>query len=167
MQVAIFYINIGFKLDGIKMFKDLSLTYGGGIGYSAFGSCCKIYYSEDGFEAVVIRDVCETESSEDVEIIAYDEAKELINKKYGDIIFDGEVEVNGMELIYIPIPQNDLGDYSNRFETRPAYVFYCTVTEEFYGEMRTDNKITYFDAVTGNEIATQTIGNYITGNYIG
>lgn len=156
-----YFIDIGFKTDGIKMFKDLSLTYGGSAEYSTFGSRCQIYYSKDGFEVVLISDVCETESSEDVEIIAYDEAKELINKKYNDIIFDDEVEVNGMELIYITIPQEDLGDYKNKFETRPAYVFYCTVTEEFYDEMLTRNKITYFDAVTGNEIATQTIGNYI------
>ena len=156
-----YYIDIGFKTDGIKVLKDLSLTYGGSAENTIPGSCCKIYYSEDGFEVVVIYNVCETESSEDAEIIAPDEAKELINKKYGDIIFDGEVEVNGMELIYLPIPQNDLGDYSNRFEARPAYAFYCTVTEEFYGEMRTENEITYFDAVTGNEIATGTIGDYI------
>ena len=158
-----YYISLGFKLDNINVLKDMSIRYGGNMSNSIIGSRCKFSYSEDGLEGVWISHVCETETSEDVEIIAPDKAKELINKKYSDIIFDGEVEVNGVELVYLPISQNDLDNYNNNFETRPAYVFYCTVTDEFYGEMRTQNKITYFDAVTGNEVATLTI----SGDFIG
>ena len=151
-----YFISFGFKLDDIKIFAGGNLTYGGDAFYSILGSRCKICYSEDGFESIMISNVCETDTYEDVEIIAPDKAKELINKKYSDIIFDGEVKVNSIELIYLPIPHNDLGDFHNKFETRPSYAFYCTVTEEFYGEMISKDTVTYFDAVTGNELATQT-----------
>ena len=78
-------------------------------------------------------------------------------KKYDDIIFDGEVEVRNIELVYMPIPQNDLGEIADRFETRPFYAFYCTITEERGGKTVSEKIISYFDAVTGDEFATEQI----------
>lgn len=146
-----YYIDIAFKIDGFEMYAGINgLPYAGSY---VLGSSCKICCSKDGIEAVEIYNVCETETSEDVEIIAPDKAQELIIKKYNDIVFDGEIEVNSIELIYMPIPQNDLGDYNNRFEVCPFYAFYYTLTEGNSGEKSSD-AVTYFNAETGKELAT-------------
>lgn len=156
-----YYIDLRFKNDGIKMYTGNGLVYGESSGYRVFGSSCEIVYSKDGFELVSIYNVYETQTSEDVEIIAPEQAQELISKKYNDIIFNGEFEVSGIELIYIPIPQEDLGDYANKFETRPFYAFYYTLTEKNNGETTSGNVITYFDAITGDELATERIATGI------
>lgn len=91
-------------------------------------------------------------------IIEYDTAKEWIDKKYSEIIFDGEVKVNDIELVYIPVPLNDLENINKNFETRLFYAFYCTITENYDGEIISNDIITYFDAVTGNEFATESVG---------
>lgn len=152
-----YYIDLRFKIDNIKMYTGNGLQYGGDANYQILGSSCTVCYSKDGFELISIYNVCETESSEDTDIISPNEAQKLITHKYNDIIFNGEIEVNSMELIYMAIPQNDLNVYFSNFETRPFYVFYYTLTEECYGETISSNVITYFDAVTGNELATERI----------
>ena len=156
-----YYIDLRFKIDGIKMYTGNGLVYGESSGYRVFGSSCQIVYSKDGFECISIYNVCETETSEEVEIIAPEKAQELVNKKYNDIIFNGEIEVYNIELIYMPIPQENLGDYANRFETRPFYAFYYTLTEKNNGETTSGNVITYFDAITGDELATERIATGI------
>lgn len=152
-----YYIDLRFKIDDIKMYTGNGLVYGGDANYQILGSSCTICYSKDGFELFSIFNVCETVSAEDVEIISPNEARELITKKYDDIIFNGKLEVNTIELIYIPIPQNDLNVYFSKYETRPFYVFYYSLTEEQNGETISENAITYFDAITGDELATQRI----------
>ena len=112
-------------------------------------SSCKIYISKDGIEYFFVSNITETETYEVVNIIEYDTAKEWIDKKYSEIIFDGEVKVNDIELVYIPVPLNDLEN---------IYAFYCTITENYDGEIISNDIITYFDAVTGNEFATESVG---------
>lgn len=59
-----------------------------------------------------------------------------------------------MKLFYLPIPQNKLGEYSQNFELRPYYGFYGKQTEEFEGKTYSYAFATYFDAVTGEELAS-------------
>ena len=152
-----YYIDLRFKIDNIKMYTGNGLQYGGDANYQILGSSCTICYSKDGLELFSIYNVYETDASEDTDVISPSEAQGLITHKYSDIIFNGEIEVNNMELIYMAIPQNNLNDYFSNFETRPFYAFYYTLTEEYYGETISSNMITYFDAVTGNEFATERI----------
>lgn len=152
-----YYIDIRFKIDEIPIYPERMLSRGE-IGNMVPSASCVICYSKDGIEHISIENVPITESSEEVGIIKYEEARKLISKKYGEIIFDGEYEVSDMKLVYIPIPQNDLGYYHRSFETRPFWAFRCKVTEERNGKPHTTDNITYFDAVTGEEFGTEQLG---------
>lgn len=152
-----YYIEIRFKINEIPIYPERML-FRGGVGNIVNSASCQICYSKDGIENISIGNVPITESSEEVEIIKYEEARKLISKKYGEIIFDGEYEVSDMKLVYIPIPQNDLGYYHRSFETRPFWAFRCKVTEERNGKPHTTDNITYFDAVTGEEFGTEQSG---------
>lgn len=148
-----YYIDIRFKIDEIPVYPEGTLYRG--EGYSVSPSSCQICFSKDGIEYISISNVHVTKSSEEVKLMEFDEARELISKKYNEIIFEGEVEVNDMELVYIPIPQNGLDDYGQIYETYPFYAFRCKITEVYNGENLVTNNITYFDAVTGKEFATE------------
>ena len=153
-----YYIDIRFKIDEIPIYPEGVLYRG--VGNTISSGLCQICYSKDGIEYISIGNVFVTESSEYVEIMEQDKARELIAKKYNEIIFEGEVEVNDMKLVYIPIPQNEPGDYGNKFETRPFYAFYCKITEKIDGENLVTNNITYFDAVSGEEFAAEKLSSY-------
>jgi len=148
-----YYIDIRFKIDGIPIFPESILETG--VWNAIHPASCKICYSKDGIESISIGYIPITGSSEEVEIMKYDEARQLISKKYNDIIFNGKVEVSEMKLVYIAIPQNEPGIYNESFETRPYWAFRCTLTEERDGKPHTTNCITYFDAVTGAELGTE------------
>ena len=151
-----YYIELRPEFDKIHTYSGYTVCYGNGD-YFVVPASCVMCYSEDGIESFSVNNIAETQTSEDVVIIPFDKAKELILKKYDDIIFDGEVEVNNIELVYMPIPQNNLGQIADKFETRPFYAFYCTITEERDGKTISENITTYFDAVTGDEFATEQI----------
>ncbi len=150
-----YYIDIRFKIDEIPIYPERTLYYGSEIGQSVHTASCVICYSKDGIEYISIGNIPITGSSEEVGIIEYEEARELISKKYSDIVFNGEVEVSDMKLVYLAIPQNTPGVYNKSFETRPFWAFRCKVTEERDGEPRTADSIIYFDAVTGAEFGTE------------
>lgn len=151
-----YYIELRPEYDKIHTYSGYAVHHGIRDCFVVPASC-EMCYSEDGIESFSVSNIAETQTFEEVEIIPFDKAKELILKKYDDIIFDGEVEVRNIELVYMPIPQNDLGEIASRFETRPFYAFYCTLTEERGGKTVSENATIYFDAVTGNEFATEQI----------
>lgn len=151
-----YYIELRPEFEKIHTYSGYAVHHGIRDCFVVPASC-EMCYSEDGIESFSVSNIAETQTFEEVEIIPFDKAKELILKKYDDIIFDGEVEVKNIELVYMPIPQNDLGEIASRFETRPFYAFYCTLTEERGGKTISENATIYFDAVTGNEFATEQI----------
>ncbi len=150
-----YYLDIRFKINEIPIYPELTLYYGNEIGQSVHTASCVICYSKDGIEHISIGNIPITGSSEEVGIIEYEKARELISKKYSDIVFNGEVEVSDMKLVYLAIPQNTPGVYNKSFETRPFWAFRCKVTEERGGAPHTTNSIIYFDAVTGAEFGTE------------
>lgn len=149
-----YYIELRPKFDNIPTYSGSTVYYGNGD-YVVVPSSCEICYSADGIESFSVSNIAETKASQDVEIIPIDKAKELILKKYDEIIFDGDVEVKKIELVYMPIPQNDLENYGKDFETSPFYAFYCTLTEKRDGKTISENITTYYDAVTGKEFAAE------------
>lgn len=151
-----YYIELRPKFDNIPTYSGYAVHHGEHDRFVVPASC-EMCYSADGIESFSVSNIAETQTFEEVEIIPFDKAKELILKKYDDIIFDGEVEVKNIELVYMPIPQNDLGEIASRFEARPFYAFYCTITEERGGKTISENITTYFDAITGDEFATEQI----------
>lgn len=151
-----YYIELRPEFDKIPTYSGYTVCYGNGD-YFVVPASCVMCYSADGIESFSVSNIAETQTFEEVEIIPFDKAKELILKKYDDIIFDGEVAVKNIELVYMPIPQNNLGQIADRFETRPFYAFYCTITEERDGKTISENITTYFDAITGDEFATEQI----------
>lgn len=151
-----YVIDIKFKLSDVKIYTGNTFHYGE-YGYRVFGVNCQMIYSKDGLERISIFNVYETESYEDAEIISPTKARELLDKKYNEIIFNGDFNINSTELIYMPIPQENLGDYANRFETRPFYAVHYILTEYDNGEAVSSNVTTYFDAVTGTELTTERV----------
>ena len=151
-----YYIELRPEFDKIPTYSGSTVCYGNGD-YFVVPASCEICYSADGIESFSVSNIAETQTFEEVEIIPFDKAKELILKKYDDIIFDGEVAVNNIELVYMAIPQNNLGQIADKFEARPLYAFYCTITEERGGKTISENITTYFDAITGDEFATEQI----------
>lgn len=153
----IYHITFRRNFDGIPIYSGGMLAYGSDD-KMVLPCVCEMYISKDGIEYFFVLNITETETYEEVNIIEYDTAKEWIDKKYGEIIFDGEVKVNNIELVYLPVPQNDLEAVNKKFETRPFYAFYCTLTENDDREMIDKEMVTYFDAATGEEFATEYIG---------
>lgn len=151
-----YYIELRPQFDEIPTYSGYAVHHGEHDRFVVPASC-EICFSADGIESFSVSNIAKTQTFEEVEIIPFDKAKELILKKYDSIIFDGEVAVNSVELVYMAIPQNDLGEIASRFETRPFYAFHCTITEERGGKTISENITTYFDAVTGDEFATEQI----------
>lgn len=151
-----YYIELRPQFDEIPTYSGYAVHHGEHDRFVVPASC-EICFSADGIESFSVSNIAKTQTFEEVEIIPFDKAKELILKKYDSIIFDGEVAVNSVELVYMAIPQNDLGEIASRFETRPFYAFHCTITEERGGKTVSENITTYFDAVTGDEFATEQI----------
>lgn len=151
-----YYIEIRPKFEDIPTYSGSSIYYG--IDDYVVSPCsCRMCYSEDGIEYFSVSDFAETKSFKEVEIIRYEAAKTFLADKYNSIIFDGKTDILDIKLVYIPIPQNDLGNCAKDFETRPFYAFYYTITEEYDGEKNIQNVITYFDAVTGKELGTESV----------
>ena len=156
-----YYLNLGFYIDGNPYYSGGGFFYGHDDFTSSIMSYrADIIYTEDGIEKITLGNITETDISgaQEVDIISPDEAKALIQQKYDSIIFDGEIDIYDMQFVYLPIPQNNLGEIRLNFEARPYYAFYCWRTENYNGEQITYyNDIIYFDAVTGKEFATERI----------
>lgn len=153
-----YYIQMKYKVDDIPIFPEGVLDIGAsGAGRGVSGTISFLVYTASGLEYIEISPAYETDLSDvqQAELIPADEARGLIQKKYDELITDSVPEVYDMKLMYLPIPQNDLGEYSTRFELRPYYVFYAKETREFDGETFDYTVVTYFDAVTGIELASQ------------
>ncbi len=158
-----YYLDMRFKVDNIPLFMGGSLTIGDPLtGIRVQTSFFSLIYGKNGIERILISPAYETdrENAEEVELIPNHQAWELIQKKYDDIITAYPPELLDMKLFYLPIPQNNLGEYVQNFELRPCYGIFGTQTEEFEGETSTYNFATYFDAVTGDELATATTKGY-------
>lgn len=155
-----YYISLGFIIDGNPYYSGEGFYYGQDESAVIMSYIADIVYTEKGIESITLSNVNETDTSgaQEVDIISPDEAKALIQQKYDSIIFDGEIDIYDMQFVYLPIPQNDLGEYHSNFEVRPFYAFYCRLTENYNGDTITTSQITYFDAVTGKEFASERIG---------
>lgn len=151
-----YYFEMRFYLDDIPLFWGGMFDYGMDIGYSLIGPRGEVVCTEKGIEYLDLWDLTYTDTSagepEEAELIGGDKARELILQKYNDIFFEYEVEVCDMELIYLPMPQNDLNVYYESFETRPFYMFYCKRTDVWEGKTYTEDFAEYFDAVTGKNL---------------
>ncbi len=152
-----YYLDMRFKMDDIPLFMGGVLDIGGfGSGRGVQTSFFSLVYGKNGIESISISPAYETarENAQEVELIPADQAWGLIQKKYDEIITANPPKILDMKLFYLPIPQNKLGEYGQNFELRPYYGFYGTHTEEFEGETHSRAFATYFDAVTGEELAS-------------
>ena len=154
-----YYISLGFNIDGNPYYSGGGFYYGQEESSLIMGYIADFVYTENGIENIVLVNINETDmlSAQEADVISPDEAKVLIQQKYDSIIFDGEIDIYDMQFVYLPIPQNDLGEYHLNFEARPFYAFYCKLTENYNGEQITSNEISYFDAVTGKEFGSEPI----------
>lgn len=155
-----YYISLGFYIDGNPYYSGKTFGYSNDLSVEILGYTADIVYTEDGIEDIMLVNIYETDISgaQEADVISPDEAKALIRQKYDGIILDGETDIYDMQFVYLPIPQNVLGEVFLNFEARPHYAFFCWRTENHNGEQTTYNEIIYFDAVTGKEFATETIG---------
>ncbi len=154
-----YYIRLGFNIDGNPYYSGNGFYYGSNESYLIMGYMADVVYTENGIECVTFINVNETDTSnaEEVDIISPEDAKKLLQQKFDSIILDGNIEVYDMKFVYLPIPQNDLGEFFINFEARPFYAFYYRQTESYDGEPITSSQISYFDAVTGKEFGTELI----------
>lgn len=154
-----YHIEIRYKVDDIPIFYGGFLNIDGTrLGRSVSGTISSVIYTERGIEDIVISPAYETDFSDytEAELLPAEQARGLLQKKYEDIISDSVPKVDDMKLMYLPIPQNNLGEYGTSYELRPYYVLYSTETEVYEGETFVYRVETYFDAVTGDELASQT-----------
>ena len=156
-----YYIKLKFKIDEIPIYSGFIFTYGADRRYSIYAPECYLIYTKNGIEYIVLYYLYANDTSEgtpiDTELIGTDEALNILMQKYNSIIFNGEIEVYDMNLIYLPIPQNDLDEYFENFETRPFYAFSCRQTEIFEGERVSSEFVAYIDAITGRDLGTESI----------
>lgn len=154
-----YYFNIKYKAEDIPIFPGGLLSGGDFMssGPTITGTISYLVYGRNGIEYIMISPAYKTDASTgytEAELIPADQARGLIQKKYDDLVTDNQIEVLDMKLFYLPIPQNDLGEHGKNFELRPHYGFYTTETETYDGETHTVNKVTYFDAVAGDELTS-------------
>ncbi|MCI7759730.1 MAG: hypothetical protein MSH49_06860, partial [[Eubacterium] saphenum] len=130
-----YYIELRPEYDKIHTYSGYAVHHGIRDCFVVPASC-EMCYSEDGIESFSVSNIAETQTFEEVEIIPFDKAKELILKKYDDIIFDGEVEVRNIELVYMPIPlsyktQRFLPDIYRKYRALHAFdvLFHCGISE--------------------------------------
>lgn len=149
-----YYISLGFKLDDIPYYDGTGFYFGLDDSSVILNYTAYVVYTKKGIESIYLINVNETDvsSGTETDLIGADAAWEIIRKKYDGIILDGDVQIYDMQFIYLPIPQNDLGNYFTNFELRPFYAFYCRETGNIESE-----KISYIDAVTGSEFGTVSI----------
>lgn len=154
-----YHIEIRYKVDDIPIFYGGILDIDKNLmGRAVFSTISSVVYTERGIEDIVISPAYETDFSDctEAELLPAEQARGLLRKKYEDIISESVPEAEDMKLMYLPIPQNDLGEYGKRYELRPYYILYSTETEVFEGKTIFYQVETYFDAVTGEELASQT-----------
>lgn len=151
-----YFISLDFKMDNIPTYSGGAFYYAPNSSNAIIGSKCIIVFTKNGIEYVAMNNIRDTDkaSAEEADIISPDEARALMQQKIDSVIWDGEIEGYDMRLAYLPIPQNDLGEYFTNFETRPYYAFYYSMPEKVNDSVIYSNAITYFDAVTGAELGT-------------
>lgn len=154
-----YFISLDFKIDNIPTYSGNAFYYAPNNSNAIIGSKYTIVFTKDGIVYASINNIKDTDkaSVEEADIISLDEAKALMQQKIDSVIWDGEIEINDMKLEYLPIPQNDLGEYFTNFDTRPFYAFYYSMPEKVNDSVIYSNVITYFDAVTGAELGTKWI----------
>lgn len=157
-----YYISLGFNIDGNPYYGGRGFYYGQDESTLVPNYMASAVYTKNGVESITFINILETDtaSAKETDIISPDEARVLMDQKKDGIISDGQIEIYDMRFVYLPIPQNDLGEYFKNFETRPFYAFYYKMPEKIEDEVIMSERVTYFDAVTGAEFATE----YIFGN---
>lgn len=152
-----YFIDLGIKIDDIPTYSGGLFFYGPNDSSAISASMTKFVITKNGIEYAVFNRMRETDtaSAEEADIISPDEARALMRQKIDSVIWDGEIEVKDMKMVYLPIPQNDLEEGNINFDTRPFYAFYYSMPEKFEGSVIFSDVVTYFDAVTGAELGTK------------
>lgn len=152
-----YFISLGIKIDDIPTYSGGLFFYGPNDGSAITASMSRFVITKNGVEYVALNYMRETDktSAEEADIISPDEARALMRQKIDSVIWDGEIEVKDMKMVYLPISQNDLEDISKNFDTRPFYAFYYSIPQKFDGSVIFSDVVTYFDAVTGEELGTE------------
>lgn len=154
-----YYMDIKFKIGEIPLYMGNTFQYGSDETFSIMGSFVSLIYTKNGIESLGLYYVNEiddsVENSEEVEIISADKAREMISRKFGGIINNADIEVSNIQLVYLPIPQNDTEKQYEKFEAHPFYACDYTQTEKIDGKEYTSNLTVYFDAVTGKELGVE------------
>lgn len=145
------------KPDGnIPLFSDAVIQVGK-TDKNIAGQSIDIVYTQNGFEFVYFSRIVELDNSaapEEVTLIGEEKAKDAF-KESQDVLFDGEIAIKEIDLIYLPIPQNDLNRYAEDFETRPFYVISFDKIEEYEGRTVTTDWKAFIDGVTGEKLTEQ------------
>ena len=153
-----YYIRLKFNIDGIPVFDDDVFSDRIEVGELLPCPYAELIYTDKGIESIYLGSLTENDTSgvpEEYELIGVDKARELILKKYNETFFDGEIEVQDVQLAYLSVPQNDLNELYTNFESRPFYVFTCKKTEVYEGETYSYEFPDYFDAVTGKDLGVR------------
>lgn len=154
-----YFISLRFKLDSIPTFPARVFYYSQDNSKVIIGSMGTMIFTKNGIEYAAFNNMRDTDKANavDVNIISSEEAKELMQKKIDSVIWEGEVDIYDVKLEYLPIPQNNLGESFTRFDTRPFYAVYYNMPEKVNNQLVLSKVITYFDAVTGEELGTEWI----------
>ncbi len=152
-----YFISLGIKIDDIPTYSGGLFFYGPNDGSAISANMSKFVFTKNGIEYAVFNYMRETDkaSAEEADIISPDEARALMRQKIDSVIWDGEIEIYDMKMVYLPIPQNDLEDVNTNFDTRPFYAFYYSMPEKVDDKVIFSDVVTYFDAVTGEELGTE------------
>ncbi len=152
--VDYYYFKVNFKIDDIPLTSGMSVQYSSAEGTYIAAPRCNIILTENGMEHFILSYMYENDSSkppEEAELIGKNKAESIAVKKYEDIIFEGEIEIGDVSLVYLPISQQGVEAGSTVYETRPYYLVSSNKTEDINGEIRETRSELYIDAVTGEE----------------
>lgn len=152
-----YFISLGIKIDDIPTYSGGLFFYGPNDGSAIIANLSRFVITKNGIEYAVFNYMRETDkaSAEEADIISPDEVRALMQQKIDSVIWDGEIEIYDMKMVYLPIPQNDLEEVNTNFDTRPFYAFYYSMPEKVDDKVIFSDVVTYFDAVTGEELGTE------------
>lgn len=156
-----YYITMKFKLDDIPLYTGTIFNYGSDFKDVIIGSNCYVIYTKKGIEFISLYSLKEVDvaSSEYEELlIEPKKAYEMIADKYNNIIVSGAIDVRDMQLVYLPVPQNNINSIYKSFKAKPFYAFSCKQAVNYEGELIASNFVVYFDAITGEEFGVEQLG---------
>jgi len=149
-----YYLELCVKADNLPIYSGGVLYFGSNPDDSLSGTRFKIIYTEKGIEFMSVMFFYEAteKASGDSALIGFDAAQKLLREKYEEIFFESFINVNGVELIYLPFPQNTIDSRYVDFILTPYYVFYAEETVKTDGESVVMPFTVCFNAYDGKEL---------------